>query len=50
MSRGTRAEIRVVSTVNVKEYQKRADDLARDLRELDVKIQSLNWTTDLMEA
>ena len=50
VSRGTRAEIRVVSTVNVKEYQKRADDLARDLRELDVKIQSLNWTTDLMEA
>jgi len=24
--------------------------VARDLRELDVKIQSLNWTTDLMEA
>ena len=49
VSRGMRTEIRVVSTVNVKEYQKRVDDLARDLRELDVKIQSLNWTTELME-
>lgn len=49
VSRGTRAELRVISTVNVREYQKHADDMARDLRELDVKIQSLNWTTELME-
>lgn len=42
-------EIRIRSTVDVREEQKKLDTLSRNLRELDVKIQGLNWTTDLIE-
>ncbi len=45
--RGTRSEIRVLSSVDVPTYRKRADDLSRELRALDVRIQGLNWTTEL---
>ena len=42
-------EIRVVSTVDVREQQKKLDALSKELRETDVLIQGLNWTTDLLE-
>ena len=45
--RGMRSEIKVLSTVSVEEYQKKADAVSKSLRELDVRIQSLNWTTEL---
>ena len=45
----TRSEIKYVSTVNVAEIQKRADELARNYRELDSSIQELNWQTELSE-
>jgi len=48
-SRYTRTEVKYVSTVNVSELQKRADDLAREYRELDARIQELNWNTELLE-
>lgn len=48
-SRYTRTEVKYVSTVNVAELQKRADDLAREYRELDARIQELNWNTELLE-
>lgn len=48
-SRGMRSEIRVLSTVDVREYRKRTDELSRALRELDVRIQGLNWTTELLD-
>ena len=44
----TRSEIKYVSTVNVAETQKRADELAREYRELDARIQELNWQTELI--
>lgn len=44
----TRSEIRFVPTMNVAALQKKADKLSRELRDLDVKIQSANWTVDLM--
>ena len=37
-----------VLTINMKEYQKKIDDLARQFRELDTKIQGLNWNTELL--
>ena len=46
-SRGMRSEIKILSTVNVKEYRAKADTLAKELRELDVRIQATNWTTEL---
>lgn len=44
--RGT--EIRIISTVNVAEIRKQADDAAKALRELDTRLQGFNWTTDLL--
>lgn len=44
----TRSEIKYVSTVKVAEIQKRSDELAKDYRELDVRIQELNWQTELI--
>lgn len=45
--RMTRTEIKMVSTVNVKEIQKSVDELAKELRLLDNKIQEMNWKTEL---
>lgn len=42
------SEILVVSTVDVAEQQRQVDRLSKELRELDTKIQSLNWTIDLL--
>ena len=44
----TRTEIKIVSTVPVTEIQKTVDDLAKELRTVDEKIQELNWTTELV--
>ena len=46
--RATRSEIRIMSAVSVPEYRKKADALARELRETDNVIQSANWTTELL--
>lgn len=42
-----RNEIKYVRTVDVTELHKRIDTYAKQLRELDLKLQKLNWTTDL---
>lgn len=47
--RYTRSEVKYVATVNVAEIQKRADELAKNYRELDARIQELNWQTELVE-
>ncbi len=44
----TRSEIKYVSTINVAETEKRADELAKEYRELDARIQELNWQTELI--
>ena len=46
--RATRSEIRIMSTVSVPEYRKKADALSRELRETDNAIQAANWTTELL--
>jgi hypothetical protein len=43
------SNIRYFRTINVGEVQQRADDLARQRRDLDARIQELNWTVDLNE-
>ena len=45
--RYSRNEIKFVRTIDVNELQKKVDDLSRDLRELDSKLQQANWMTDL---
>ncbi|MCE7792886.1 DIP1984 family protein [Salipaludibacillus sp. CUR1] len=47
--RYSRSEIKFVTTINAKETQKHIDQLAQKYRLLDVKIQELNWKTDLIE-
>ena len=47
-SRGMRSEIKILSTVNVQQYRAKTDALSKALRELDVRIQGLNWTTELI--
>ena len=42
-------EIKILATIDVAKYQKEIDRLSKEYRELDTKIQGLNWTTDLME-
>ena len=41
-------EIRIVSTINVRELQKRSDEISEEIRRLNVKIQELNWSSDLL--
>ncbi|XID75380.1 DIP1984 family protein [Alkanindiges sp. WGS2144] len=47
--RYSRSEIKFKSTVDIKTLQKKVDDLAKAYRELDTKIQSLNWTVELLD-
>lgn len=46
--RYSRSEIRYESTIDAGELQQTADDLAQQYRELDTRIQALNWQTDLL--
>lgn len=47
-SRMTHSEIKITSTVAVGDIQKTLDLLSKELRELDERIQELNWTTELL--
>lgn len=44
-----RMEIKYVRMVDAKEFRNRHDQSAARLRELDLKIQALGWSTDLIE-
>lgn len=48
-SRYSRSEIKTISTVDVAALQTQLDRLSRDCRELDTRIQEINWTTELLE-
>ena len=45
----TKSEVRFKGTVTVSTMQKKADVAAKDLRELDARIQEANWLIDLSE-
>lgn len=47
--RYSRSEVKFKSTVDVAKIQSQADDLAKQHRELDAKIQEVNWLTELAE-
>jgi hypothetical protein len=48
--RYSRSEIKMVTTVDVKKLRAQVDRLSSELRQKDVYIQSLNFTTDLVEG
>ncbi|MCQ2432227.1 MAG: DIP1984 family protein [Clostridia bacterium] len=46
--RATRSEIKILPTVKVSALQKTIDELSKELRLLDNRIQQCNWTVDLL--
>ena len=48
-ARFSRSEVKFKSTVDIAAIQKQADQLAREHRELDTKIQEANWLVELIE-
>jgi hypothetical protein len=49
MGRQLRSELKMLTALPVAELRSQADDLARQLREVDVRIQQANWQFDLLE-
>jgi len=47
--RQLRSELRMLSALPVAELRSQADQVARELRELDVRIQQANWEVELIE-
>ena len=47
--RYSRYEVKFQSTVDVVRVQEQADELARAYRELDTRVQALNWETELLD-
>lgn len=47
--RYSKSEVRFLSTVNIAEIQKQVDDLSKNYRVLDSKIQEKNWKVELIE-
>ena len=48
IDRYSKKEIKILSTIDVKVYQKDTDNVAKEYRELDLKIQEKNWHIDLI--
>lgn len=46
--RGAKTEIVIKPTVSVEDLQKSVDELSREIRETDIKIQGTNWSTDII--
>jgi len=49
IDRYSRNEIKIVSCNDPKELQTQINKLAKEYRELDTKLQGLNWTVDLLQ-
>lgn len=45
----TKSEVKYLGTVKVSEIQARADEIAKAHRELDTRIQEMNWKAELLE-
>ena len=48
--RATRSQLKYLRALDVKKLRQQASDVARQARELDARIQQVNWTTELQEA
>jgi hypothetical protein len=48
--RATRSELKYMRALDVRGLRQQASDVARHVRELDARIQQINWTTELQEA
>ena len=48
IDRYSNKEIKIISAIDVKTEQAKLDELSKQLRELDIKIQALNWQHNLI--
>ena len=48
-NRARNTEIKIIPVIDVKAWQKETDDIAKEIRAIDNKIQETNWTTELIE-
>jgi len=48
VDRYSKKEIKILSTIDVKVYQKDTDNVAKEYRELDLKVQEKNWHIELI--
>ncbi len=48
VDRYSQSEVKFISTVNVSKLQKESDTLAKQYRELDIRIQEKNWIIELL--
>jgi hypothetical protein len=46
--RYSKSEVKFVATVSIAQLQKQVDQLAKQFREIDTRLQELNWRTDLI--
>ncbi len=46
--RFSRSEVKFISTIDIAKTQKQVDQLSKEFRELDTRIQGMNWNIDLM--
>jgi hypothetical protein len=49
IGRQLRSELKMLAALPVAQLRAQADDLARELRELDIRIQRSNWEVDLLD-
>jgi hypothetical protein len=49
LARQLRSELRLVTDVPVADLRREADDLARQYRELDIRLQEMNWATEIRD-
>lgn len=47
--RARNTEIKIQSVISVKDWQKEADEIAREIRIIDNSLQETNWNTELIE-
>jgi hypothetical protein len=47
--RYSRSEVKFLSTVDISQVQKQIDNISKQYRELDFRIQEKNWSVDLIE-
>ncbi|RIJ60559.1 DIP1984 family protein, partial [Clavibacter phaseoli] len=47
--RQMRSELRQIAALPIRDVRDRADDTARELRELDARIQRANWEVELVD-
>jgi len=46
--RYSKSEVKFVSTIPIAQVQKQVDQLSKEFRELDTRLQELNWQTELV--